>query len=284
MWRIFTQRRRNKIGRRWIFFALALVLFLAMSRIQVALSPHFPDLGGESSARLMDLISGLPFVFLGLVLFLEAWEALGDYYGPEAGPALHLVPLSRAREFGGRFLSVLFTVLLALALMAGAGQVARVLGMEGLAVPFFPEGTLTLSLTVAALVQAAFTLSLLFLLQTLGRLFMGPWKKRAPSLQFLVDGLVLVPVMAGLTLVAEVLIPRLPVVFFPASFSLHLMGPEAWTPTSRLLWTYARVDPEAAGLFEGGEGLWAIPLALVILATILVFTASAALAEDRIDD
>lgn len=284
MWRIFTQRRRNKIGRRWIFFALALVLFLVMSGIREVISPHFPDLGGESSARFMDLLSGLPFLFPGLVLFLEAWEALGDYYGPEAGPALHLVPLSRAREFGGRFLSVLFTVLLSLALMAGAGQMARLLGMEGLAVPFFPEGTLTLSLTVAALVQAAFTLSLLFLLQTLGRLLMGPWKKRAPSLQILVDGLVLVPVMAGLTLVAEVLIPRLPVVFFPASFSLHLMGPEAWTPTSRILWTYARVNPGAAGLFEGGEGLWAIPLALVILVTILVFTASAALAEDRIDD
>lgn len=284
MWRIFTQRRRNKIGRRWILFALALVLFLAMSRIQEVISPHFPDMDGEPSARFMDLLSGLPFVFPGLVLFLEAWEALGDYYGPEAGPALYLVPLSRAREFGGRFLSVLFTAFLALVLMAGAGQMARLLGMEGLAVPFFPEGTLTLSLTVAALVQAAFTLSLLFLLQTLGRLFMGPWKKRAPSLQILVDSLVLVPLMAGLTLVAEVLIPRLPVVFFPASFSLHLMGPEAWTPTSRILWTYARVNPEAAGLFEGEEGLWAIPLALVILVTILVFTASAALAEDRIDD
>lgn len=284
MWRIFIQRRRNKIGRRWIFFALALVLFLAMSRIREVISPHLLNMDGEPSARFMDLLSGLPFVFPGLVLFLEAWEALGDYYGPEAGPALHLVPLSRAREFGGRFLSVLFTVLLALVLMAGAGQMARLLGMEGLAVPFFPEGTLTMSLTVATLVQAAFTLSLLFLLQTLGRLFMGPWKKRAPSLQILVDSLVLVPLMAGFTLVAEVLIPRFPVVFFPASFSLHLMGPEAWPPTSRFLWTYARVNPEAAGLFEGGEGLWAIPLALVILATILVFTASAALAEDRIDD
>ncbi|WP_304263880.1 hypothetical protein, partial [Kallipyga massiliensis] len=124
MWRIFIQRRRNKIGRRWILFALALVLFLAMSRIHEAFSPHFLDMDGEPSARFMDLISGLPFVFPGLVLFLEAWEALGDYYGPEAGPALHLVPLSRAREFGGRFLSVLFTVFLALVLMAGAGQMA----------------------------------------------------------------------------------------------------------------------------------------------------------------
>lgn len=260
MWRVFIQQRRHKWGRRWGLFAMALALFWTIDRVQFAFLP------------------------LGLVLFLEAWEALGEYFGPEAGPALHLVPLSRAKEFGGRFLSVLFTAFLALTLVAGGGKMDRALGRGETAASLFSDEVLSFSLVIAILVQVAFVLALLFFLQTLGRLAMGPWKKRNPSLQLLLDYVILVPLVGGLALGAEILVPRLPVVFSPASFSLQMWEPEAWTSVSRFLWTYACRGADTVGLFEGEEGLWALPLALVILATVLLFTASAVLAEDRIDD
>lgn len=283
MWSVFIQQRRHKIGRRWIFLLLSLASYVAINMARDSLLPDLYQAGrlGEIPATLLSLLTYLPAGCLGLLLLLEAWEALGDFYNPQPGPVLHLTPVSIPTHFGVRLLSALFTGLLALLLLGEGGRLGQLMGWAEGAVPFYSARVLSPVFLVSALLQLAFYLSLLFFIQTLGQLVRGPRKKAIQAFQLPLDYLILAPVAAGLTFAVELVVQILPIVFNFRDFALEEWGKSAWLSTSRLFWTYAgnmATDPSLSQ-----EGLWMIPLVLILFVGILLFTGTCALAEDRVD-
>lgn len=291
MGKLFLYERRKGWIRRWILFLLAAVLstLQGFGLMGSAASPI------EAGRRLLEwrdllphlgrLLSQAPsLLFFLLPVFLEAFQSLSVLYRTRGSASLTLSPLSWTDQIVGRFFSVVVTLGLGLGLCALWDQLLPRLGAKLVGRSMVGGGALPWgdpAFSVAILVQGACLIALLFFVQTLGQLLLGPRGGIGRFFRPIPDLLVMLVAGWGLSLGAKHLIARWPLALSLSHFRLlRWQGQPMLIP---FLWAYQGPTTRASLLVGEGGLLWALPLLGMLILTLFALTASVWLAEDHID-
>lgn len=297
MGKLFLYERRKGWIRRWLLFLLAAILS-ALQGFGLMGSGVSPIEAGKSLLEWRDLlphmgrlVSQAPsLLFFLLPVFLEAFQSLSVLYRTRGSASLTLSPLSWTDQIVGRFCSVMGTLGLSLGLCAlwdqllvrlvenrlGPGLGSGAGMTSGASFPWEDPAFL-----VAILVQGACLIALLFFVQSLGRLLLGPRGGIGRFFRPIPDLLIMLVASWGLSLGAKRLIARWPLALSLSHFQLlRWQGQPEFIP---FLWAYQGPTSRASLLVGEGGLLWALPLLGLLILTLFALTASVWLAEDHID-
>lgn len=162
---------------------IAMLISLLLADVILALAVIYGSqvrILGVGLPRLAQLVNGIIHAAAAMLLLQEAYSALSRDYDYRSDVLSHLIPITGLQAIGAKLLSVLISagviilvdsgMLILLHRAVGASALARIGGLHPQLVKFAGLGGFQLlTLAVAALLQLAFALSLLFLIQSMRR-------------------------------------------------------------------------------------------------------------------